>query len=422
MTINPYLASIIPESNVLSAAFAQGTAATSLLEAAYAPDSGFVGAFFDGPDEADWSRRAARYLEDDFLHDTPGRIKLFGDVLPSLQDDGAGQCLANFRHALDAWQATGGVEPYSAQQDYGSCIDASVGELESSLFGWRAQQAQFNEQWKYASAWYKYANRGYCSDGWSCAGVAAVALRAGAAFRIPYNLGGKTVDFTDDDLNERIVARTWCRTGIPTWMLDYTSQHHGYQDGAITRFEGGKTELRKLFAAGGAIHTSGRRTSGGNRPFVIGSTGAHAQAGVGCDDSEEFRRFCQDVLQVTARADDFPVIMMQTWGSGWRGECADAYWPATWGRKPQGAWVWWASDLLRYLSCDYAWLPQVKGFPSETPVPPPPGPVPQIGGDIYAEQLGDRIVIRGELSLDRYRYIVVPATGNRYRVTEKPIV
>lgn len=428
---NLFLANLIPESNRLEVAFAARNVATALLQDLYAPSSGFVGVFLDEEGQPDWARRAARYLADEFLHDTPGKTKLFGDVLSSLTDDGAGQCHPNWRYALDAWIAGGrkGVEPYSAQQDRGSCVDASCGEHETALFGYRAaKMPEVNEEYRHAAAWYKYAERGYCSDGWNGSGIATVARRVGAAFRMKYALDGHEVDFTDDDANEQLVARTWCRTGIPTWLKEHTSQHHAYQDGAITKFEGGVQELRALFAAGGVIHTSGTRTSGGSKPFTIGSVGPHMQSGVGCDDSDQFRQFCQDVIGVKSRADDFPVVMNQTWGSGWRGECADQYWPSWWGPQPQGAWVWWASDVIDRLNCDYAWLPRVQGFPRATPapvpIPTPVGKAPEIVGALRAEQLPAGIAIRGELSLtldsQTWRYIAVPAGGREYRLEEKP--
>lgn len=427
---NPFLSSLIPESNRLDAAFASGPQTSRIMEVAYsfAPEGqsqngggGFIGAFMDDDNSPSWARRASRYMDDEFMYDTPGRIKWFGDVLPRLADDGAGKCLANFRHALDLWETHGGVEPYTCEQDYGSCVDASCAEHECALLAWRIVEGGQQEEWRHSAAWYKYADRGYCSDGWNGSGIATVARRVGVAFRTQYQIAGNSVDFTDDDLNERTVARTWCRSGIPQWLKDYTQENHAYEDGAITRWQGGIKELRSLFAAGGVLHTSGRRTSGGSKPFSIGSVGPHMQSAVGCDDSDEFRQFCRDVIGATPREDDFPVVMNQTWGSGWRGECADQYWPSWWGRKPQGAWVWWASDVLNRLSCDYAWLPMVKGFPSDEPTPPEPAP--PIRGEIWAERVGDRIAIRGELQSGDHDYIVAPTTqADRYHVIEKPEV
>lgn len=454
-----YLASLIPESNTLSLAFARR--ASALREMVYAPDSGFVGAFRDADGEAEWARRAARYMRDDFLHNTPGRRKRLGDVLSTFRGDGAGECSVVFRHALDAWVAGGrqGVEPYSTSQVYGSCIDAAASEHKTAIVAYRAaRMPEVHEVYKYACAWYDYAERAYCSDGWNNSGSAAVALRLGLAFRIAYNLGGKSVDFTDDDKNEQIVARTWCRSGVPEWLSGYTSQFHKFEDGAITEFEGGVKELRAVFAEGGVVSTSGRFTSGGSKPFTNGSVGPHGQSGVGGDDADDCRQFLRDVVNVAPRENDFPVVMNQTWGPGWKGECADKYWPWGtdsdgkvwtladlkaanlsperlaeliedargkwgWGWKPQGAWVVWASTLLDRLSVDYAWLPRVKGFPSGEPTPEPDKPAPPISGELYLEQVGDKLPIRGEVECNGFRYIAIPAaTKGRYRLVPKQVV
>jgi hypothetical protein len=429
--IDQFLSRLIPEDNLADLRFAHAAWSKPDVMAAlydYAPaadrdvlrQSRFIGVFIDADTEPQWARRAARYLHDQFTHEAQTRVKLFGDVLPSIADDGAGKCLVNFRHAMDLWEAGGrqGVEPYTAEQDYGSCVDASVGEHECSLFGWRAVRLEFREEWRHSSAWYKYAERGYCSDGWNGSGAATAAYKVGCAFRIPYAIGGNSVDFNGDDENERIVARTWCRSGVPSWLKSYTLANHAYEDGAITRFQGGVKELRAAFAAGGVIHTSGTRTSGGSRPFTIGSVGPHMQSAVGCDDSDEFRKFCREAIGVTPRADDFPVVLMQTWGKGWRGECADAYWPTWWGRKPQGAWVWWASDVIKRLSCDYVWLPRVKGFPaSNPPPPPPPSGLPRIDGVLQVNGPVIAGVVTAATDIPAgTRFTSTPAGAGQYRL------
>ena len=422
--MSQFLQQLIPDSNRLDLSAAHGTSAKSgLMAGAYDPSARFIGVFLDQEDQPTWARRAARYLAEEFDHDTPGQKKRFGAVVGDL-DDGAGQCLVNCRHALEQYASPGskGTIPYATQQDFGSCVDASCAEMEATLFGWRVanpealeDRGERPEYWKYSPVWYKYAGRGYCSDGWTGAGIATVARRVGAAFAINYEEFG--ADFREDDKNERIVAREWCRRGIPPKMAAYTAANHGYADGAITRFEGGLEEIRAAFATGGVLHTSGTRTSGGSKPFTIGRTGPHMQAAVGCDDSDLFRRFCVDVIGTRARDDDFPVILHQTWGRGWSGECADQYWPGWWGPEPEGAWVWWASDVVRYLSIDFVWLPWVRGFPVGLPVPP--DQAPPLTGEIWGEQLDGRTVIRGTITdVDGFVYKVVPAEkAGRFKFT-----
>jgi hypothetical protein len=357
-----------------------------------------------------------------------------------------------------------GLRPYGKAQNYGSCVDASCAEHEDSLFGWRAAHPAFlrdrgqkREIWKHSAAWYKYCERGYCSDGWNGSGCASAAYKVGAAFTIRYEIGSNSIDFSDENDNERIVARSWCRSGVPSWLKDYTLEHHSYEDGAITRFNGGIKELLTLFANGGVIHTSGTRTSGGSKPFSIGSVGPHMQSGVGGDDSDFFREFCQQTIGVSPRDDDFPVIMNQTWGPGWRGECADRYWPFGmdadgrvwtqadinqamqagianldffnqfndtwgWGPKPEGAWVWWASDVLRRLSCDYGWLPWVTGFPTDDPIPPEPSLAPKFNdGTLFAVTEDGRIII--ESTPGKEPKLTIPANhpGGTFAYVTKPV-
>lgn len=417
------IADLIPSSNILSVPAFTGLLKTNALEAAYSQSS-FVGCFMDRDDQPTWARRVARWHRDEFRHDTPGKTKLFSDV--KLADD-AGKCHMNFRYALEAWAASGqiGVKPYSTAQDYGSCVDASASEHMTALLGWRAACPEFGEVYKLPAAWYWYADRGYCSDGWDGWSCATVALRRGVAFRQPYQSGNNKADFTDDDTNEQIVARSWCRSGIPSWMAELTKPF-AFEDGAITEFDGDVSALCSLFAAGGILHTGGTRTSGGSKPFTVGSVGPHMQSAMGCDDSDEFRKFCKDVIGVKPRTNDFPVVFSQTWGPGWSGECANKYWPSWWGPKNEGAWVFWASDVLRYFNGDmFAWLPRVKGFPADNPVPPTPQPSghPPITGSQYL----DGTAIRGTLTLDvpvgcsgRFRYVSVPGVPGQYRLAPKP--
>ncbi len=412
---------LIPESNRLEASYAaRGPQRLGLLESSYG--SGFVGAFGDSDDHPEWARRANRWLRAEFHHDTDGE-HFFSDVVGELTATGDGECHMDSRHALEAWQSGGkqGVEPYNTQQDYGSCVDASHAEMTTALLGYRAAKMSVNERYAHPAAWYLYAARGYCSDGWDGWGIATQAKRLGVAFRIAYDLGGKTVDFTDDDRNERIVARDWCRSGPPSWLVEHTKTNHAWDATAITEFgDGGLPELKKLFAAGGCLHFSGTRTSGSSKPFVWGSVGPHMMTAYGYDDSEAYRKFCRDTIGVPARDNDFPIQCGQTWGAGWRGECADQYWPSWWGPKPQGAWVCWASEFRQKLSLDMAYLPRVKGFPGNGPQPTPD--LPQIDGKLYAERIANgAIAIRGELKTKDGSYIAVPDGSGAYRVIPKPI-
>ncbi|MFY9328262.1 MAG: hypothetical protein WAO76_09635, partial [Georgfuchsia sp.] len=88
---NSFLNSIIPADNRIELPLFRATAwaATDILQAAYQDGSGFIGCFMDEEGQPTWARRAARYLDDEF--DDSGGTLMFGDVLPSIDDDGAGK-------------------------------------------------------------------------------------------------------------------------------------------------------------------------------------------------------------------------------------------------------------------------------------------------------------------------------------------
>ncbi len=247
------------------------------------------------------------------------------------------------------------------------------------MCGVRAANPANREKFHRPVAFYWYADRESCGDGWYFGALASVAYQNGIAFRQPYTYGSTTVDFTDEDNNEQITARTWCRTGIPAGMREQTIATHPLEDGAMFEFDGGTTELLKILAAGGGFNTGGTNTSGGHKPYTVGRVGGHEQSCVGALNSEAWRKFSKDVIGVTLAEDDFAVIMNQTWGEGFAGEVSDQYWPAWLGHKPQGAWIWRAKQILQYFGGDiWGVLPRFKGITDPNPTPPPgPGPGPE---------------------------------------------
>lgn len=414
LTMSHPLAGLIPTSNVISIPAMFGAGALTALQAAYNPDvSSFIGVFLtNNPDMPKWAKDIAEWDKREFHKDNPNKITLFGDVCPELAGaNGENEAFPNWRYAIEQWIANGriGVEPYTCNQDYGSCVDASASEHTTTMLGYRAAIPSLQEKYIDAAAWYWYGDRGFCSDGWTGSACASVALRRGIAFRKKYVIGSNEVDFTDDNKNENIVARQWCRNGIPSYMSDYTQTNHPFEEGSITEFNGGIVELRTLLANGGVLHTGGVKTSGGSKPFQVGRVGPHMQSVIGGDHSENYRKFAKDVIGVTLLENDFACVFHQIWGAGWSGQTAKEFWPDWWGPQPEGAWTWKASDVIRYFAGDmYAWLPRFKGIKDESPVPPapippiPPGPQPSSKiyflGDVKAfdsqtnEPLGDFVL------------------------------
>lgn len=406
------LANLIPSSNAFAIP-AGLRAAGPTLEGFYSPASRFVGAFCTNSEAGpEWANRIARYSRDEFHANSPGKQKRYGDVHSSLSRADSGDYLV-YRHALELYNpADGQIEPYTAFQDYGSCVDACFGELGTSFVGWRARQPQLRERYRVACAWWLYAFRGYCSDGWDGFSLATKARQYGIMFREKYTNGSTTVNFFDDNANEQYVARGVCRSGPPDWLL---AQAHPIDDGANFEFESlDVSDALDVFAAGGGLHFGGVRTSGGSRPFTYGPVGPHQQSAKGASNSEATRRFCQDTIGVKLADNDAAVVCGQTWGPGWSGECAAKYWPPHFGPKPEGAWIASLSWLLKTFRGDIiGWLPRIKGFTDPNPPAPPtptphpvPTPVPPVPGP------ADRVSIEGTLSVkigDRtHSFIVVP--------------
>jgi hypothetical protein len=231
-------------------------------------------------------------------------------------------------------------------------------------------------------------------------------LKVGIAFRQKYD----EADFEDDDKNEQIVARQWCRSGIPKSLAERTQRDNPHEAGSITDFDSGLDGLRDSLFAGGTIATGGTVTSGGSRPFTPGRVGPHMQGIGGYDDTDEYRDWIKAKMGYTLAANDFAVVFNQTWGSGWSGECADQYWPDFWGPKPEGAWVALASWTLRNFDGDMLlWLPDLKGVADPNPVPP--GPVP--GPTPTPAPPGKTMTIDGTLTAvdclgNTQQFIVVP--------------
>lgn len=421
------LLKVIPSSNAFDfRALRRGsTSRAKSLADVYSSRSGFHGAFIRHEDAPFWSKDLANYHRDEFhAEGTKGKTR-FSDLYSEVKARAAANSMAgdlssralNFLPAIKKWLADGkkNVMPFSEEQDYGSCVDASFAALVTALLGWRAANPQIvgvTEEFIHAAAWWLYSFRGYCSDGWDGFSLATQARKHGMLLRRSYSSGSSTVDLTDDDKDESLMARTYCRSGPPQWMQDIALRDHPFEDGACFEFDGETpADMMLVLAAGGCLHFGGTRTSGGSRPYTVGSVGGHQQTCYGGDGSEEFRRHSRDVIGIALGDSDFAIINDQTWGSGFDGECADKYWPSFWQEKPQGAWVWKASQLLNYFSGDImAWLPKIKGIPGQGPPQPP---VPSVGtklnGTLYTDAgaaiRGTLIAGEGALATE---YIIVP--------------
>lgn len=424
------------------------------LEAAY--KSGFTGCIL--PEDPDHGKHA-QAAKDQF-RETLGRNQfLYSDVqAPRLETGDTEFGHVASKAAFLAWQRDGSGPNwlFSIYQNSGNCVDASNVEMKAGLLGVRALDPQFGELFRYLPAFYAYAERGSCGQGWYMGACATVNLRVGWCPAMQIDVNGNRLDFDDENESENHVVSTWCRSGIPQWLLSWTQREFPWQPGAITEFDYSLESIRDLFRKRGQIHHGSNTTSGSSEPNRLTRIGGHAQTAQGGDWSDDCLRWFND-LGVRYTVDDFPVIQHQTWGSGWRGEIADRYWPVGtdqagrvysaadvallgsppslleelragwgWGPKPEGAWVCSASQQMRNFPHAYAYLPLLRGVPGEPPDPPAP-PVdthPEISGELFGELVGGRIVIRGNLTLElaevNYRYVAEPVSATRFRLIPRP--
>jgi hypothetical protein len=214
-----------------------------------------------------------------------------------------------------------------------------------------------------------------------------------------------------------MVTSTWCRTGIPAWLKDWTVKTFTFDPTAITKFDGSLDALRRLVAAGGQFHHGSNSTAGSSNPDSWKRIGGHAQTMFGGDWSERTLRFFADQGYKLTVANDFWVPNHQTWGNGWSGQTAAKFWPSWWGKQPQGAWVSRASSLLSRVD-GYAYLPRFPWFPGTSPAPPDPVDVTPLTGTIYADNGGP---IRGTLMAGgKTKYIIVPDGSGGYVPVRNP--
>lgn len=436
-----FLQNLIPSSNRIEVAFARGLGKKSaLLESLYS--TGFVGAFLVNRkniqadvDTGGWVQQAGEYLRDEFLANREKyRSQFLSDIAGRLKAAEFDGCYMNHVPAITLWLENGklSVRPFSCDQGYGSCVDASLSELLTAILGIRIVVLKKREVWKHPAAWWAYSLRGYCSDGWNAWGAATAITKLGVAFRMLYELT-KDYDLRDDDENEQLVARTWCRNGPPEELRQFTKANHPIDPTKVVEFDGGLKELVQAFANHGVLHFSGTRVSGGSRPMTPGNVGPHQMPAYGCDGSEEIRRHLKDKCKVTLADDDVAVHCGNTWGQNtgeWSGECADQYWPPHWGPKTPGSWICSGKWFMSSLSQDMVYLPEAfPGFAGE-PLPPPVTENPPLTGTLFAEKTETTIAIRGGLRLNvpagtsgLFDYIVVPSDQpGEYKPIQKPVI
>lgn len=442
----PELVDAIPPTNKLNlSANARSSSRADFMHETYA--SGFTGACLQYDVDEQGHRTQRRGWDGDLAsfgalnwdRDDSIPAKRFSEIVNTLKrrsSDGAP--LITTQPAFDAWarDGTGNEGPFQIYQDYGDCVDASAIELACWVLGWRAMQPEYREVFKWLAAFFWYALRGYCSDGWWGKALAQFAIRYGWCPWKLIDVEGHQLDFRDEDTHERWAAREVCRRGPPQWLLDWVSANFKPQDGAITEFDGGLDELWLCSENGIALHHGSNYTAArGDDPGSLTRIGGHQQTMYFGDRRDSIIKFFYDQGVKVFSLENWPCANGQTWGPGWRGETPDRLHPfgaddqgimrsweyvktklaeiistskaqkyalaagATagqvlraaknhkqasdflsqfsggWGPKPEGEWLVPAEKQLKFFGEAMAWhAEKFVGIPGDVPPPPPPPP------------------------------------------------
>lgn len=347
----------IPKSNDLDSRFSVNLADTGSIASQVsramldAYRAGMISCFVDDEEQPTWACQAEQYDRDEFLANA--KYPVFSEFGSPLQaNSGKGKRAVYWNYALRLDRRS-----FVMRQNYSNCTFCSLAEGMNLMRGFRQLGLGLSDDWKSRHGTVWYCLRGHCGNGSSLSSAANAITRYGLQLRMSY-CGGK-YDFTDEDYDEKC-GQKWCRSGPPDDLAKETQKalHH------TVSFERDVTAdvVRDTLFNGGFIHHGSSRTGTGGSPVGgLQRIGAHAQAVLGYDDTDEWREWYERTAGVKARPHDFPVINDNTWGPGW---ISVKNWPShLWGAYPEGAWVAWYSDMAKaILPSSYIYLPNTDGF------------------------------------------------------------
>lgn len=343
-----------PESNLLENYFEFGTKRGAIsqqvahgLERAYT--NGFSGCFCASESALMPVIESSKELRDQFF--SVARFPDFNAEYSKIA--GTGESLERalfFNYVFRCYS-----DAFRYYQDYGSCTYASLGSKGiPQILSYQkiALESEVSIEYPVSLVW--YSTRGYCADG-SYLHQAAIDFETkGVPFRKKYS----QIDLTEEDYDEYVGARLWCRSGPPSWFLNEVKNQG--RIGTVSYVEYPTWEqVRDILANGGILHTGSNATAkSSGDPVSTGtqSIGGHAQVLGGYDNSEEFRDYYKEK---TGKVINEPVLIWhQTWGN-WNNV---TNWPTFWGKKPQGAFVLTYSAAKKMLGECYVYYPNATGF------------------------------------------------------------
>jgi len=296
---------------------------------------GFHGCFVDRDPNPKWARAIAGFAKDRFRNTVGASQWQVEQVMPTaLQGTGRGKRALN-------WQYIQKVNPrfLAGSQDYGNCRSWSAREASMVLAGLAIAKGGLHRlDYRHGTA-LVYGSRGSSSQGMDMATGCEVLTTIGQSEEKDYGGG---LDLSTEDLDESR-GNAWGRSGPPAALIAAVKGdvvQKAYNIGEATA-----DMVMDIFWNEGVIDHGSNSTAGQSRNGLISpleSIGGHAQCGIGYDDTDEFKAWAKQNLNITLT--DAVVISDQSWG-----DWLDLpKWPTElWGSRPEGAWVVTMTDFLK---------------------------------------------------------------------------
>jgi hypothetical protein len=314
--------------------------------------AGLVGCIVDSEDAPAWARGIARHARARFRDQVRHGWRA-EEIIPSaVQGIGAGKRACNFQFAmkldsriLSGAQNFNNCAAWTAREIAGCCLAVDkVANGEAHGYTGRPGTAV------------PYGNRGTRADtGMTLRDAVLAVHNVAIGCEVSY-LNGK-YDLSSQSLDERAGVK-WGGSGVPKDLVEVIKGDLIEQASEVQE----ESAVQDLLYAGHFIETGSTRTAGGPGDPIspIGSIGAHAQALIGYDDTEEFRDWYQ---QTTGkRITEAVYIFDQSWGEWLK----VTNWPEhLWGPRPEGAFVLLAKHAMQLVQ---QWgeaiaMSKVAGFP-----------------------------------------------------------
>lgn len=315
--------------------------------------NGLHGSFVDSEDAPEWVKRIARYDMDRLRGECHCQFRAEDAIANELRGQGKGKRAVHFQHAMN-------LDPtiYSGSQSYSNCTSWCTREIVGSCIAVdKVEKGELHSYETRPGTAGIYSNRGERADaGMSlAAGAEAVHIKG---ITLEKNYLAINIDLSTQKLDEDAGVK-WGKTGVPTELHEVVKADLIETVSIVQEEEA----VLDILYGGHFIATGSTRTAAGDGDPVskVGPVGAHAQAMLGYDDTDEFREWYK---QTTGnKLTDWVGIFDQSWGPNW---ITVTNWPEhLWGPRPEGAFVLKGQDAMKLIT---SWgeaiaMSSVVGFP-----------------------------------------------------------